>query len=57
MGSALLVVLLLHVLVTWCNSRYDCLAKERGMIFWVRGNIFKIVIFLVLIQLMLYLHV
>ena len=51
------MVLLLHVLVTWCNSRYDCLAKERGMIFWVRGNIFKIVIFLVLIQLMLYLHV
>ncbi|KAG5016517.1 hypothetical protein JHK82_022171 [Glycine max] len=35
MGSALLVVSLLHVLVTWCNSRYDCLAKGRGMMFWV----------------------
>lgn len=57
MGSALLVVLLLHVLVTWCNSRYDCLAKGRGMMFWVRGNFFKIVIFFVLIQLVLYLHV
>ncbi|RZB98397.1 hypothetical protein D0Y65_021380 [Glycine soja] len=44
-----------EVIVTWCNSRYDCLAKGRGMMFWVRGNFFKIVILFVLIQLVLFL--